>query len=148
MARAPRVLNNSMAMGYLASAATASVRSHPYRSHVLSAGGSLPTGIVLLSASWRIWSVAVALYLADGQSVLIFGTSLARDMAVAQGTVKWFNADKGFGFITPDEGGPDLFVHFRAIQVPGYKSLEEGQRVEFTIVQGAKGPQADQVVPL
>ncbi|MGW1404166.1 cold-shock protein [Streptomyces sp. NPDC002405] len=67
---------------------------------------------------------------------------------MAQGTVKWFNEEKGFGFITPDEGGPDLFVHFRAIQMTGYKRLEEGQRVQFEIVQGAKGPQAEQVVPL
>ncbi|MFF9318092.1 cold-shock protein [Streptomyces sp. NPDC014735] len=65
-----------------------------------------------------------------------------------QGTVKWFNEEKGFGFITPDEGGPDLFVHFWAIQIQGYKRLEEGQRVQFEIVQGAKGPQAEQVVPL
>lgn len=67
---------------------------------------------------------------------------------MAVGTVKWFSADKGFGFITPDEGGPDLFVHFRAIQVAGYKSLDEGQRVEYEVVKGAKGPQADKVVPL
>ncbi|MGV9933950.1 cold-shock protein [Streptomyces olivaceoviridis] len=67
---------------------------------------------------------------------------------MAQGTVKRFNEEKGFGFITPEEGGPDLFVHFRAIQLTGYKRLEEGQRVQFEIVQGAKGPQADHVVPL
>ncbi len=67
---------------------------------------------------------------------------------MAQGTAQWFNADKGFGFITPDGGGDNLFVHYSAIHMPGYKSLEESQRVEFTIVQGPKGPQADQVVPL
>jgi cold shock protein len=64
---------------------------------------------------------------------------------VAQGTVKWFNAEKGFGFIAVD-GGQDVFVHYSAIQMDGYKSLEEGQRVSFEVVQGAKGPQADQVV--
>jgi cold shock protein len=63
---------------------------------------------------------------------------------VAQGTVKWFNAEKGFGFIAVD-GGQDVFVHYSAIQMDGYKSLEEGQRVSFEVVQGAKGPQADQV---
>ena len=62
------------------------------------------------------------------------------------GTVKWFNDEKGFGFITP-ESGPDLFVHFRAIQSTGYKSLKEGQKVTFVAVQGIKGLQADEVVP-
>ena len=61
---------------------------------------------------------------------------------MAQGTVKWFNAEKGFGFIAVD-GGQDVFVHYSAIQMDGYKSLEEGQRVNFEVVQGAKGPQAD-----
>ena len=64
------------------------------------------------------------------------------------GTVKWFNADKGFGFITPSEGGDDLFVHFSAIQAEGYKSLDEGQRVSFNVGQGQKGPQATDVQPL
>ncbi|MCW2634816.1 MAG: cspA [Blastococcus sp.] len=63
---------------------------------------------------------------------------------VAQGTVKWFNAEKGFGFIAVD-GGQDVFVHYSAIQMEGYKSLEEGQRVSFEVVQGEKGPQADHV---
>ncbi|MGV9312102.1 cold-shock protein [Streptomyces sp. NPDC003691] len=66
---------------------------------------------------------------------------------MAQGTVKWFNADKGFGFISQDDGGPDVFVHFSSIQTNGYKSLEENQRVEYSITQGPKGPQAENVVP-
>lgn len=63
------------------------------------------------------------------------------------GTVKWFNADKGFGFIEV-EGGSDVFVHFSAIVGDGYKSLDEGQRVEFNVVQGNRGPQAENVVKL
>ncbi|MEX2550162.1 MAG: cold-shock protein [Nitriliruptoraceae bacterium] len=65
-----------------------------------------------------------------------------------EGTVKWFNADKGYGFISPAEGGDDLFVHFSAIQSDGYKSLEDGQRVSFNVGQGQKGPQATEVQPL
>jgi len=67
---------------------------------------------------------------------------------VAQGTVKWFNAEKGFGFIAQDGGGPDVFVHFSAIQADGYRSLDENQRVEFEVTQGQRGPQADQVRPI
>ncbi|MGC6372729.1 cold-shock protein [Pseudomonas sp. K2I15] len=67
---------------------------------------------------------------------------------MATGKVKWFNAEKGFGFITQDEAGePDLFVHFSSIQSDGFKTLEEGQPVEFTVVQGPKGLQADKVRP-
>ena len=65
-------------------------------------------------------------------------------MARTTGTVKWFSQEKGYGFLTrPD--GPDVFVHYSAIQMEGYKSLDEGQRVEFEITQGQKGPQAEQV---
>ncbi len=62
-----------------------------------------------------------------------------------QGTVKWFNAEKGFGFIATDDNGPDVFVHYSAIQSDGFRTLEENQRVAFEASQGAKGPQADTV---
>jgi CspA family cold shock protein len=63
------------------------------------------------------------------------------------GTVKWFNESKGFGFIA-QESGPDVFAHYRAISAPGFKTLAEGQKVEFTVTQGQKGPQAENIVPL
>lgn len=67
---------------------------------------------------------------------------------MATGTVKWFNDSKGFGFITPESGGEDLFAHFSAIQGNGFKTLAEGQRVEFDITRGAKGQQASNIRPL
>ncbi len=66
---------------------------------------------------------------------------------MTQGTVKWFNSEKGYGFISVD-GGADVFVHFSAIQGDGFKTLDEGQRVEFNITQGSRGPQAENVVKL
>jgi CspA family cold shock protein len=67
------------------------------------------------------------------------------EISMETGIVKWFNSEKGYGFITPDSGGKDLFAHFSAIQGAGYKSLEEGQRVSFTAEQGQKGPQATNI---
>ena len=64
---------------------------------------------------------------------------------MATGIVKWFNADKGFGFITPEDGGADVFAHFSAIASSGFRSLDENQRVEFEIKQGPKGPQAENI---
>jgi CspA family cold shock protein len=70
---------------------------------------------------------------------------LQGDSKMAQGTVKWFNPDKGFGFIAPDDGTADVFVHHSAIDMGGYRTLAENQKVEYTTKQGPKGPQADQV---
>ncbi len=67
-------------------------------------------------------------------------------MAQYKGTVKWFNNAKGYGFLGRDDGGPDVFVHYSSIQVDGYKSLKEGDPVEFDVIQGSKGPQADAVI--
>jgi CspA family cold shock protein len=67
------------------------------------------------------------------------------DMATETGTVKWFNESKGFGFIAPDNGGKDLFAHFKEIQGSGFKTLTENQRVQFEVTQGQKGPQASNI---
>jgi len=70
-----------------------------------------------------------------------------RGINVSQGTVKWFNASKGYGFVTPDDGTTDVFVHFSAIEGSGYRELTEGQRVQFESQPGQKGPQAKSVRP-
>lgn len=67
------------------------------------------------------------------------------DESMATGTVKWFNDSKGYGFITPDDGGEDLFAHFSAIQMNGFKTLKEGQKVQFDVVAGPKGKQASNI---
>ena len=71
-----------------------------------------------------------------------------RETRMTTGIVKWFNGEKGYGFITPDDGTADVFAHFSAIQSSGYRSLEENQRVEFDVTQCQKGPQAENIRPL
>jgi cold shock protein len=73
---------------------------------------------------------------------------MLEEKRMAQGTVKWFNGDKGFGFIAQEDGGDDVFVHYSAIQTSGYRTLDENQKVEFEITQGPKGPQAENVRPV
>jgi CspA family cold shock protein len=85
---------------------------------------------------------------APGPSTWRPGEALLKEKQLSQGTVKWFNAEKGFGFIAPDDGSADVFVHYSAITSSGYRSLDENQRVEFTTTQGPKGPQAEQVTAI
>lgn len=76
------------------------------------------------------------------------GADSRKDAIMATGTVKWFNADKGFGFIAPDDGSADVFAHFSAINGSGYRSLDENQQVSFDVTQGQKGLQAENITAL
>lgn len=82
------------------------------------------------------------------RDVMLDGLYTGRgDVQVSTGIVKWFNSSKGFGFINPDDGGEDLFVHHSDVKMTGYATLDEGQKVEFEIGQGKKGPCATNVIP-
>jgi cold shock protein len=109
--------------------------------------------IALLPGPWGEWRftrsalrerLARAIIRRWAPSAAAGAASRTKKVNMAQGTVKWFNGDKGYGFIEV-EGGPDVFVHFSAITGGGYRSLNEGQKVEFDITQGQKGPQAENV---
>jgi CspA family cold shock protein len=76
------------------------------------------------------------------------GRRPVKENSMATGTVKWFNAEKGFGFIAPDDGSADVFAHYSAIASSGYRSLDENQKVQFDVTQGPKGPQAENIQPL
>jgi CspA family cold shock protein len=84
----------------------------------------------------------------DGNPKSGSGPRPVKETSMATGTVKWFNAEKGFGFIAPDDGSADVFAHFSAIASSGYRSLDENQKVQFDVTQGPKGPQAENIQPL
>src|SRR5215216_5908388 len=96
---------------------------------------------------WVLWSVRSAALNVRGAAFLLQWSPSKERRApdMAQGTVKWFSDDKGYGFITPDEGGEDVFVHHTGIAGNGYKNLEEGSKVSYEATQGRKGLQADNV---
>src|SRR5439155_24075068 len=100
------------------------------RSHAIPVGG----GSRASRHSERVWSAPVG--------------TLKGGRCMSSGVVKWFNSEKGYGFITPDDGGRDLFVHYSEIQSQGYRELFEGQKVEFEVTEGRKGPQASAVRPV
>jgi CspA family cold shock protein len=101
---------------------------------------SEPVGRFFFSARARIDQVA--------REAARCGFSFSEEKQMASGTVKWFNGQKGFGFITQDDGGADVFAHHTAIAADGFRSLEENQRVEFDVTQGPKGLQAANIRPL
>ena len=84
----------------------------------------------------------------NDEGIFIYRPFGSKENIVSTGTVKWFNSSKGFGFITPDDGGDDFFVHHSEIKTMGYASLDEGQKVEFEVGQGKKGPCATNVTPV
>ncbi len=92
-------------------------------------------------------AVSVPVWAETGRAVAGQSVESRRDL-INFGTVKWFNSEKGYGFIAPDIPGPDVFVHYSAIVGTGYRTLTEGERVEYQVVQGPKGPQAANVIPL
>jgi CspA family cold shock protein len=81
------------------------------------------------------------------REVRVRKTPLSKEIDMATGTVKWFNAEKGFGFIEQDGGGADVFAHYSNIAAQGFRELQEGQKVNFDVTQGQKGPQAENIVP-
>jgi CspA family cold shock protein len=106
----------------------------------------MPAGRIDLTTIGR--RIGGSKYRIAGQAVKNSPGKKVRNAIMATGTVKWFNNEKGFGFIAPDDGSADVFAHFSAIGGNGYKSLEENQKVEFEITEGRKGPQAENITVL
>jgi CspA family cold shock protein len=108
-----------------------------------SASQGLPA--VIASESVRYWFCHTRLTCNSNIGCIPFFQLLLRNVFMATGTVKWFNDSKGYGFITPDGGGDDLFAHFSAINMQGFKTLKEGQKVSFELTTGPKGKQASNI---
>jgi cold shock protein len=113
---------------------------NPLAPPATSPGGSRQATVFTGASTWSHRSWVRLLRTDDGVA-----PTTVQEERVASGTVKWFNSEKGFGFIQQDEGGPDVFVHYSAIASGGYRELNEGQKVEFDVTQGQKGPQAENV---
>src|ERR687897_3875434 len=115
---------------------------------VLDSLGFRPLGFAIVRMQWKLGFMATVKRRLEGVSIVVKPREKEgglRDMP--QGTVKWFNDEKGYGFIQPDDGGEDLFVHHSGISGSGFKSLEEGQKVSYEATQGNKGMQAENVTP-
>src|SRR5512132_2280770 len=109
--------------------------------HFRSAWTTAPHGLYGPATVGEVWAITPS----GAGDVRSSAPAHVKETCMATGTVKWFNAEKGFGFIEQDGGGPDVFVHYSAIESNGYRSLDEAQRVEFEVTQGPKGPQADKL---
>jgi CspA family cold shock protein len=93
----------------------------------------------------KLWVRARQLTVTIGSEFHVAGSETRKEETMATGTVKWFNDAKGYGFITQDDGGPDVFCHHTALQAEGFRTLQEGQRVEYEVTKGPKGLQAANV---
>ena len=123
----------------------------PIRSQRKTAGGwNGESGHTTLLSQSKLFALRASVSKAPGLAIPGAGIGLThqRNDVMATGTVKWFNAEKGYGFIAPEDGSADVFAHYSAIASTGFRSLDENQQVEFDIAQGPKGPQAENIRPL